>query len=492
MSSSRIVLFIACCSLAAHSNLVLADEEIQEPTTEEILAHPEVKGALGAIDAWIEGVRTYDRIPGVSVGIVRDQDLIWNNGYGYSNFETKRPADADTLYSICSISKLFTSIGIMQLRDANKLTLRDSVGDHLEWFDITQAHDDSGPITIESLLTHSSGLPRESDFPYWGGPDFPFPTRQQMIEKLKTQRTLYPAQRHYQYSNLALSLAGEIVKERSGQEYQAYIEANILDPLGLSSTRTYYPEKMRGDELAIGYTGLGRSGTREPVNPFFTRGITPAAGFTSSVNDLARFASWQFRLLEEGGEGVLHANTLREMHRVHWIDDDKGWMFGLGFEIWRVGEITVVGHGGGCPGYITNFLMTPKKKIAIVALTNASDGRAKHVAQNMLKTISAALKKAETPSEDTLPDFSMYEGNYQAPPWGGEVAIRQWGNQLVAITIPSDELDKAMTKLEHDKGHTFVRLTDDDEPRESWVFEMSDDGKAERILQHSGYWKRIE
>jgi CubicO group peptidase (beta-lactamase class C family) len=492
MSPSHVISFIACCSLAVHSSLVLADEEIQEPTTEQIIAHPEVKGALRAIDAWVEGVRTYDRIPGVSVGIVLDQDLIWSNGYGYSNLEEKRPADADTLYSICSISKLFTSIGIMQLRDADKLTLRDPVGDHLDWFDITQTYDDSGPITIESLLTHSSGLPRESDFPYWGGPDFPFPTRQQMIEKLKTQSTLYPAQRQYQYSNLALSLAGEIVQERSGQEYQAYIRANILDPLGLSSTRTYYPEKLRGDELAIGYTGMDRSGTREPVNPFFTRGITPAAGLTSSVNDLARFASWQFRLLEEGGVEVLDANTLREMHRVHWMDDDEGWMFGLGFEIWRVGDIVVVGHGGGCPGYITNFLMTAKDEIAIVSLTNAGDGPAQRVAQNMLKTISVALKEAKTPAKDTVPDFSMYEGNYVARPWGGELAIRQWGTQLVAIEIPSDELDEAMTKLEHDDGHTFVRLTDDDEPREPWVFEIADDGKAERILRHSGYLKRIE
>jgi CubicO group peptidase (beta-lactamase class C family) len=177
MSRSHIVLLIACYSLTLNSSLVFAAEEAQEPTSEQILAHPEVKGALAAIDAWIEGVRTYEKIPGVSAGIVRDQDLIWNNGYGYSNLDTKRHADADTLYSICSISKLFTSIGIMQLRDANKLTLRDSVGEHLDWFDITQVHDGSGPITIESLLTHSSGLPRESDFPYWDGPDYPFTTR---------------------------------------------------------------------------------------------------------------------------------------------------------------------------------------------------------------------------------------------------------------------------------------------------------------------------
>ena len=492
MSLPNSVLFIACCSLAANSNLVFSAEETQEPTSEQILAHPEVKGALAAIDAWIEGIHTYEEIPGISVGIVRDQDLIWNNGYGYSNLETKRAADADTLYSICSISKLFTSIGIMQLRDAKKLTLRDSVGDHLDWFNITQIYDGSGPITIESLLTHSSGLPRESDFPYWNGPDFPFPTRQKMIERLETQETLYPAQRYYQYSNLALSLAGEIVQERSGQKYQEYIKSNILDPLGLKNTRTYYPEEMRGKELAIGYTGIHRSGTRKPVKPFFTRGITAAAGFTSSVNDLAKFASWQFRLLEKGGEEVLNANTLREMHRVHWVDPDWETTRGIGFGVQRVDDMTVIGHGGGCPGYITRFSMIAKDKIAAVVLTNAGDGPAGNVAQNVLNTISAALKEAKTPPEDDMPDFSMYEGDYEAPPWGGEVAIRQWGNQLVAIDIPSDDLGEAMTKLEHDSGHAFVRLTDDDEAREPWVFEMAGDGKAQRIFVHSIYLNRIE
>ena len=484
MSFSNCILFIACCSFAINSNLVFADKEI--------LAHPEVKGALGVIDAWVEGVRTYERIPGVSIGIIHDQDLIWSNGYGYSNLETKRPADADTLYSICSISKLFTSIGIMQLRDANKLTLWDSVTEHLDWFDITQIHSDSGPITIESLLTHSSGLPRESDFPYWNGPDFPFPTRQQIIEKLKIQNTLYPAQRYSQYSNLALSLAGEIVQELSGQGYQEYIKAKILDPLGLSNTRTYYPEKMRGDELAIGYTGIHRSGTREPVKPFFTRGITAAAGFTSSVNDLGKFASWQFRLLKEGGHEVLDANTLREMHRVHWVDPDWETTRGIGFAIQRVEDMTVIGHGGGCPGYITNFSMIAKDKIATVVLTNAGDSPAGNMAQNVLKIISVALKKAKRIPEDNVPDFSIYEGNYESLPWGGEVAIRQWGNQLVVIDIPSDDLGTAMTKLKHDSGHMFVRLTDNDESREPWVFEIVDDGKAKRIFRHSIYLNRID
>jgi CubicO group peptidase (beta-lactamase class C family) len=492
MTVSRPALLVSALITLLLAYPTFADEESGQITSEQILAHPEVKGALAAIDAFIEGVQIYDKIPGISAGIVSDQDLIWSKGYGYANPAANRQADADTLYSICSISKLFTSIGIMQLRDAGKLRLGDSVNQHLDWFNIEQAHAGSGPITIESLLTHSSGLPRESDFPYWNGPDFPFPTREQLIDRLATQETLYPAQHYFQYSNLALSLAGEIIQERSGQDYGDYIKGQILEPLGLSSTRTYYPVEMRGDQLAIGYTGMHRSGMREPADPFFTRGITAAAGFTSSVNDLASFASWQFRLLENGGKEVLDANTLREMHRVHWVDPDWETTWGIGFGIRRVEDTTLIGHGGGCPGYITNFLMVPKYKIAAIVLTNAGDGPAGMIAQNILKTIGTAMKEASSPSEEAMPDLSMYEGNYETRPWGGEVAVRQWGNQLVVIDLPTEDLAEAMIKLEHDSNHTFIRLTEDDERREPWTFELDDDGNTARIFRHSIYLNRIE
>lgn len=483
---------VFAATLAALTIAAPALAEVDSLTREQILSHPEVAGAIAAIDAHLEGVHIYEKVPGISAGIVYDQELIWQSGYGYANLESKRPADVDTLYSICSISKLFTAIGIMQLRDAGELTLRDSVGEHLEWFNIHQAHDDSGPVNIESLLTHSSGLPRESDYPYWNGPDFPFPSRAQIIDRLSVQETLYPAQHYFQYSNLALTLAGEIVQQRSGQDYAEYTREQILDPLGLSDTRTYYPVELRGEQLAIGYTGLHRSGTRDPVAPFFARGITAAAGFTSSVNDLAKFASWQFRLLQGGDEDVLAANTLREMQRVHWVDPDWETTWGLGFSVTHADDMTVVGHGGGCPGYITDFLMVPKQKLAVIVLTNAGDGPAGRSAMNILMTIGPALKTLETPVEDDRPDFSMYEGNYESRPWGGEVAVRQWGDELAVIDIPDDDLKESIIKLEFDGDHTFTRLADDGDRREPWVFELDKDGKTSRIFRHSTYLTRID
>ena len=125
-------------------------------------------------------------------------------------------------------------------------------------------------------------------------------------------------------------------------------------------------------------------------------------------------------------------------------------------------------------------------------LTNAGDGPAGSVAENVMDTISGAIKKAATPSEEDTPDFSMYEGNYESRPWGGEVAVRQWGDQLVIIDIPRDDLKEAMIKLEYDGDHTFTRLTDSKDRREPWVFELGSDGRTERIFRHSIYLSRIE
>ena len=132
-----------------------------QPAGPGLVDHPEVKGALAIVDAWIDGVRDYQQVPAISVGFVLDQALIFDRGYGYANLQEKIPAGVDTIYSICSISKLFTSIGVMQMRDAGKLTLRDPVSQHLDWFSINEQHAESGPARLLGLLIHSSGLPRE-------------------------------------------------------------------------------------------------------------------------------------------------------------------------------------------------------------------------------------------------------------------------------------------------------------------------------------------
>jgi CubicO group peptidase (beta-lactamase class C family) len=365
--------------------IVFAAPAFAQSSSRQLADDPRVAQALTLAKVWLQAQRDFDQIPGLSAAIVHDQHTVWSGGFGYADVVLRTPATASTIYSICSISKLFTSIGVLQQRDAGKLRLDDPVAKHLSWFNIKRAHPDFGEATIEGLLTHASGLPRESDYPYWSGPDFAFPTREQIIAKLASQETLYPTETYFQYSNLGLTLAGEILSTVTGEPYDQYVTKRILEPLGLSSTRTDMPAAERGRRLATGYSAITRDGNRRPVPLFVPRGITPAAGFSSTAEDLAKFAQWQFRVLSGSDKaGVLAMNTLREMQRVHFVDPSWSTTYGLGFAVTRdSGGRTFVGHGGSCPGYRTDLITQPREKIAIVTMANAQGVNTGQLAQRL-------------------------------------------------------------------------------------------------------------
>lgn len=464
------------------------------PAAPQTLAdQPRVAQALELARTWLEAQRAYEQIPGVSAAIVHDQQILWAGGYGLADLAARRPAASTTIYSICSISKLFTSVAVMMQRDAGRLELDDPVGKHLPWFTIGPAEGESGPVTVEGLLTHAAGLPRESDYPYWSGPDFAFPTRQQVIERVSRQQMLYPAETIWQYSNLGLTLAGEVAAAAAGKPYDDLVRTGILEPLGLASTTPDMPADQQGRRLATGYTGLGREGRRHAV-PFFTaKGIAPAAGYASTVEDLARFASWQFRLLAQGGTEILRATTLRDMHRVHWIDSDFTNSYGLGFAVWRSGDKTFVGHGGSCPGFRSQLLIKPDERVATVFMANAQGVDARNYAQRLYDIVGPvvvqAAKEALAPQ---VADGSLdpYVGSYASTFSATETAVVKWENGLAMLPLPTTDPMNALAKLQKTGDHTFRRVRRDGTLAEPIVFEMGPDGRARRYVQHSNPYDR--
>lgn len=458
-----------------------------------VAGHPRVRQALDLMQVWLEAQRDYDRIPGLSAAVVHDQEVVWIGGIGLADRERSVPATPSTIYSICSISKLFTSIGVMQLRDEGQLRLDDPVSRHLPWFRIRRTAPERGEITVEGLLTHASGLPRESDHPYWTGPDFPFPTREQIIERLERQETLYPAATYFQYSNLGLTLAGELITAVSGRPYEEYVRDRILQPLGLAGTAPEMPSPGAARPPARGYGSLTRGGVREPVAPFAARGIAPAAGFASTAEDLAAFARWQFRLLGKGGREVLDANTLREMHRVHWVDPEFEVTWGLGFSVWRDNSKTFVGHGGSCPGYRSQLLLRPPDRIAAIFMANAmvnSGQYAQRMYDIMAPALTAAAKDttAPKPADTTL---VRYTGRYNSQPWGSETAIVAWQDGLGVVSLPTMNPVNGLTRLRKAGEHTFRRVRSDDTLGETVVFELGPDGRAIRYIWHNNVSTRV-
>ena len=128
------------------------------------------------INVWLEAQRSFDHLPGITALVIDDQEVLWSGAFGMANLKDQIKTEPASLFSICSISKLFTSVAIMKLYDDGKLRLDDRVSDLLPWYNLKQKYPESGPITVRSLMTHSSGLPRESKHAYWSGPDFAFPS----------------------------------------------------------------------------------------------------------------------------------------------------------------------------------------------------------------------------------------------------------------------------------------------------------------------------
>ena len=195
---------------------------------QDLADHPEVASQIRLMDAWIQAQMKDIDLPGLVIGVVHDQEVVWSKAYGYADIERHTAMRSDSIFRIASHSKLFTSIAILQLRDAGKLRLDDPITVHLPWFDIQNPYPEAEPVRIWNLLTHSAGLPRESDHPAWT--EFEFPTGDDLRATVSQQQAAYPSATVWKYSNLGLSLAGAIVETVSGRDYEEYIETEHFMP----------------------------------------------------------------------------------------------------------------------------------------------------------------------------------------------------------------------------------------------------------------------
>ena len=444
-----------------------------------LLADPGVHSAVDLLSAWIEAQMAYADQPGLSIGIVHDQELVWAAGFGRARLEPDRPATPDTLYRIASITKLFTSTAVLQLRDAGRLQLDDPIAKHLPWFSIGQPHADAPVITIRHLLTHTAGLPREAGFPYWTDGDFP--TVEKVRERLPQQRAALPTETEWKYSNLGLTLAGEIVAVVSGRPYAEYVVQHVLEPLGMKRTFVATPAADHPD-LAVGYTRRLPGSPRTPAPHTDGRGITAAANMTTCVSDLARFAMLQFRGGAAGGAQILKASTLREMHRPHWVEPDWAAGWGLGFRILRQNGKTYVGHGGALRGYRTQVQLCPAERIGVVVLTNADDGNPLQYTDKAFQWVAPAILKVVAPAPAAPPaGWERYAGRYRNS-WGDAQVLVVDGR--LAMLDPSQPDPMLTVSWLHPAGEHAFRL----ETRNGFgangepvVFELDGGGRVRRV-----------
>jgi len=444
---------------------------------------------LKLLEIWIKAQQEYRNIPGINVGLVYDQELIYAHSFGVADLEQSRPLQVQDPFRIASLTKTFTATALLQLRDAGKLRLDDPVKLYLPWFNIQQTFPGQPPITLRELLTHTAGLPREAAFPYWT--DHNFPTLDQIKATLGNQQTIYPPATKFKYSNLGMALAGHIVSAVSGRPYADYIQTHIFDKLGMTAS-TVIPDTEYRRELVTPYSHRLEGGQHAVLAYTETKGITPAASIATTIPDMARYVSLQFREADNSPEAVLKGSTLKEMHRVQWLQPDwqNGW--GLGWAAWQRNGKTVNGHGGWVAGNRTQVIFIPDEKVGVIVFTNSDDGEPGFLARHILDFMGPVLVKAYAPSEDSESEFDpaweQYTGTYYDP-WYYETEVLIIDQKLFMNTFsypPEDNLDSELVELKPAGKHTF-RMVGDNGNGELVIFEFNDSGKLFQVKVGNNY-----
>jgi D-alanyl-D-alanine carboxypeptidase len=451
--------------------------------TTPLARNPPVAGAIQVLDAWLQATVASREEPSLSIGIVYDHDLIWAKSYGFANLEKRVPATPATLYRIASISKVFTATAIMELRDAGKLQLDDPVSKYLPWFQVKEPKPDSPPITIWNLLTHTSGLARELPPPYWN--DLKFPTREEMKRLVADEPAILPPNTKYKYSNLALAIAGEVVAAVSGEPYERFVKDHILTPLGMTSTLV--APAQGGPSLATGYRWRAPGKPREAEDFIDARALTPSAGMASSVIDLAKLVSLQFRDGPAGGSQILKGSTLREMQRVQWLRPDWQSGQGLGLGIRHVGQEVRVGKDGVAPGFKSLIEWVPAGKYGVIVLINGYDADTTFYMNQALSIVGPAIVQATThtrPAPVAPAEWSKYTGTYA---WKNvESQIMLINGELIMISPESPTPWESRVRLTPAGPNTFL-INGGGNDGELLTFDVDDKGAVTKFTAGNAY-----
>jgi CubicO group peptidase (beta-lactamase class C family) len=305
----------------------------------------------------------------------------------------------------------------MQLRDAGKLRLDDPVSKYLPWFRMKPAEGDDTEVTIEALVTHGSGLPREAGS-HWS--DFRFPDAAEVKRVASEGRAVYPPDTRFKYSNLAYTIAAMVVEAVSGEPFAAYVQAHIYDPLGM--TASSIDRDVPG--LAVGYGRRMPDGTRAKMPFIDARAMAGATGVTSTVEDMAKFVSSQFqpRILSRGAQ--------RQMHRVRLLENNWQTGYAVGFSVRRFQDRVYVGHGGSYPGYKTQTYIQLDDKVGVIVLTNGDDAEPGAIADQLLTTVGAAVARASAATKTPVWD----------PAWGRFAGLYRSGNSDTRVVEMNKEL----------------------------------------------------
>ena len=415
------------------------------------------KDPLKGFDSFVERTMQEWNVPAMSIAIVKDGEVLLAKGYGLSDVENKRKADASTLFAIGSSTKAFTAAAVMQLVEEQKIDLDKPVINYLPDFRLYDEYA-TNHITTRDLLTHRSGLPRH-DFAWYGSNV----SREDLYKRLSYLEPTAELREKWQYQNLMYMTAGILVGQIEGDGWEKAVQTKILSPLGMSSTNFSVDEMQRTKNYALPY----QEKDGEVIKMDFRNidAIGPAGAINSNANDMAK---WLQCLLNEGkidDTEILSSTSVSEMFQPQMImpggishDELFYNSYGLGWMISSYRGKLFVEHGGNIDGFTSSVCVMPRDGFGVVVLSNMNTTILNSIIRNNVidrlsglqpkdwnsiyqverESMKNAVKAVENQEDiikvdNTTPSFDLqqYTGSYENKGYGVLKVIQDEGQLMI-------------------------------------------------------------
>ena len=360
------------------------------------------RGDYASTQAYVTRLIQYEMnknaVPGLSIALVDDQHVVWAEGFGDADVARKIPASAETIYRVGSISKLFTATAAMQLVEQGQLDIDQPLQKYLPGF-APKTHQQQAAITPRQLMTHHSGLARDRFKGFQNPEPRPFA---ELVNDTRDEYVAYAPDLVFSYSNVGVSLLGNLVQTLSGTPFAQHMQQSVLTPLGMSSS-SFDTGPSASARMAKGYNGHEAT----PETPL--RDV-PAGGLNSSVTDLSRFMAMMLASGASGEHQILKAQTVNEMLRPQntSVALDLNFQVGLGWMLSTLGKSTIenagpVAHHAGAIGmFRSQMYLLPEHKLGVVVLANSSTamGVVDHIATEALSLALEAKTGIQQPKRN--------------------------------------------------------------------------------------------
>lgn len=456
------------------------------------------------LDEWVEASRQDWKIPGMAVGIVKDGKVVYAQGFGEKQLGSGEKVDANTIFSIASVSKNITAAALGILVDEGKMDWEDKITQHIPWFQFKDAWI-TQELTIKDALTHRVGLGRVL------GNRLQFMTnssRDDILYQLRYMDFEKPFRSDFVYNNVMYSLAGQVIEYTDGNTWDAFLKERLFEPLGMTSTTTSITQLEKTDNQAYPHQEI--DGKVVPIAKRNWDNAGPAGGVNASINDLNKWMLMQLGTPGEyEGKTIISTKQMNEIHKPQMVSSQAKASsaqstYGYGWNITDHKGKRVITHGGATDGFNTSMYLMPELELGIIVVGNLFNSLGNAVAYQVMdaylgetktdwnehylsnykksyKKASDARKKIdEARIKKTKPSLALdaYVGVYHSLAYG-KVEVKKVGKNLEMHFWDTDGLEAT---LEHWHFDTFRAIWKNPAQREEFMqFHLSKAGEVEAL-----------